>query len=243
MRQLARRVQGWKLRPQCRVLQLKDLLRVQDVAQAELAEGFDGHTRWQRVSDQTGHGVAEQHLAPMRRIEDAGQAVEGGSQIVPVLRLGFANVQGHSYPQGSGRIGPGLSEERPLPIERRAHPKLGRGKSRLRAVPNDLVEDAAVGGDDAAQYGEVPLDRHAHGGAVAFPQASRTFDVGEQEGDRPAGQLGHAPPPVKRARLIVALSHAGTDEQAQGAVSASDASRKTMNWPVAAAVVLRRDRN
>ena len=55
-----------------------------------------------------------------------------------------------------------------------------------------------VGGNEAVQDGQLPLDRAAHGGPIPLPERGTALDVGEEEGDGAAGQFGHGRSPMSR---------------------------------------------
>jgi hypothetical protein len=67
----------------------------------------------------------------------------------------------------------------------------GRGEGGLGAIPDGLVEDPVMSGDEAVQDGQLPCYRRSHRLPVSLPQGRGALDVREQEGDGAAGQISH----------------------------------------------------
>ena len=108
-------VEGRERRRQCRVVKLEDLLRLQDVAQTVFAEGFEGDSIRQRITQEAGNGVTEEYLSAVCRVEESGEAIERSGEVVAAgIRFGLAGVQRHPHAQGA-EFAPVLGQERTLP--------------------------------------------------------------------------------------------------------------------------------
>ena len=81
--------------------------------------------------------LLEQNLLAVGRIEETRQPVEGGGEIVPVVRFGHAGMQRHAHPQRSRRIAPVLGQQRALAGRRRPQRLFRRGKAAW--VPSPTV--------------------------------------------------------------------------------------------------------
>ena len=166
-------------------------LRLQDVAQPVLPQRHEAGAFRQRAASQMRDGVAEENLVAVARIEESRQAVERSGEIVVVARLGGAGVQRHAHlwPRLWGR--PGLGEQRALRHVGRGDPLRRRGEGRLRGVADGLEVDAAICRDGVVDDLQVALNDGARLGGIALPMTRALLDVGEEEGHRSRGKLGH----------------------------------------------------
>ena len=64
---------------------------------------------------------------------------------------------------------------------------LSGGKRGLGAIANRLVEDPVVGGDQAVQDGQLPIDRLPHGRPIPLPQRGTAFDSVKRKVTVPRG--------------------------------------------------------
>ena len=70
MRQMAGCVERWEVCSQRWMTELKNLLRLQDVAQAILAQRLQGDTLGQCVAGESGDSAAEQNLLAVGRVDE-----------------------------------------------------------------------------------------------------------------------------------------------------------------------------
>jgi hypothetical protein len=123
-----------------------------------------------------------------------GRPVQERSLVLTVMHHRFASMKGraHSYRPD---LTPIFAKQCTLGIERRSHCLRGCRKDRLHRIANDLEEHAIVGLDRRAQEREVALHGIGHRSPVPLPERGAALDVGEQEGDGTAGEIGHRPSP------------------------------------------------
>jgi hypothetical protein len=93
-----------------------------------------------------------------------------------------------AYPQRF-RERPLLRSECDLEGDRSVNRIRGGRERRVRTVTCRLHEVTTVRDDRGAHQVVMPRQGHLHRVRVLLPQARRTVDVGEQEGDRPRRQL------------------------------------------------------
>ncbi len=133
----------------------------------------------------------------MGGIRDPGRHVHVDADVVVATRHALPGVEPHPDADRRPR-GPVVGGQSPLRGDRRLH---GR-----RGAPEDQEEGVSLGADlDPAALRDGP----AHDGGVLVPnrrvqltdlleQLRGPLDVGEQEGDRPGGQLSHGASNVAR---------------------------------------------
>jgi hypothetical protein len=73
----------------------------------------------------------------------------------------------------------------------------GRGcrEGCLARIPDGLEQHASMSLDCGAQELKVAFDRSGHRRSVLLPELGTPFDIGEEEGDGAARQVGHRPSP------------------------------------------------
>ena len=71
-----------------------------------------------------------------------------------------------------------------------------RGERRAEGIARGGEDEALVPLDGLAQDGVVASQRDCHFRGAVLPESSAALDVGEEEGDRPAGQVRHRIPPI-----------------------------------------------
>src|SRR4051794_9095710 len=96
--------------------ELKDLLHLQDVTQAKLAERLETRSLRQFLMHQPGHGVTDEDLAAVGRVEQASQTIETPSEIVTVARFRCPSVECHPHARRLIRECPRLGSERSLRV-------------------------------------------------------------------------------------------------------------------------------
>ena len=64
--------------------------------------------------------------------------------------------------------------------------------------------DPVVRGDRMVDQGEVARDRGRHRRPIPLPERGAPLDVGEEEGDGAAGEIGHGPLPFVRPVVVLA---------------------------------------
>jgi hypothetical protein len=100
-------------------------------------------------------------------------------------------MDGHAGPDGAG-LRPRLGDQRALRFDGRGDRVDRGGKGRLDRITDMLEKHAVVIGDGRVENRVMPSCRPRHRGAISFPESGRAFDVGEEEGDDPSGERGHA---------------------------------------------------
>src|SRR5918998_6688314 len=73
------------------------------------------------------------------------------------------------------------------------HGVRGRREDRLNRITDGLEIDAAVGFEDRIEQANVTPDSSGHRLAVPLPERGAAFDVGDEQGDGTAGEIGHDP--------------------------------------------------
>src|SRR5688572_14572266 len=100
-------------------------------------------------------------------------------------------MQRYAYPQAA-HVPPVHGKEGTLGLQRGRNRSRGSRKGGLNRVANGLEVDAAMRLDGRIEQGKMALDRGSHRLAVPLPERGAALDVGEEKGDGPAWQLGHA---------------------------------------------------
>ena len=127
--------------------------------------------------------------------EDPRNAIEGGTEEVPVARLGGTGVERHPNTQRADLV-PGRVAQGSLGSDRRVDGRYGVGEDRQHPVAGRLDHAAAMRVDARAQEPIMLRERRAHLGCVLFPEAGAPLDVREQEGRDAAQEVGR----VRRRR-------------------------------------------
>ena len=123
---------------------LEDLLRLQQIAQAVAAEGAQGCAGRQLSLQQPADRLGQQHLLPMPRGQQAGEAIQAGREVIAITWLGHPGVQRHAHPERTRLVRPGRGLQRPLSGHRRRERWRGRGEGGLHRVADGLEGDAAM---------------------------------------------------------------------------------------------------
>jgi hypothetical protein len=134
-------------------------------------------------------GVRDDDLAAVRRRGDPGRPVHVDAAVVVPAEGPLAGVQAHPHPHRPPRR-PVVGGQAPLGGHRgpdRGH-RAGEGGEERVALGADL--DPATVPDRPAQDGRVLVAHRPVPVAQVLQQPGRALDVGEQEGDRPGGQVG-----------------------------------------------------
>jgi hypothetical protein len=102
---------------------------------------------------------------------------------------------------------------------RRRDGGVGTRERRVHAVAGGLHDHAVVLADRVTEDLVVARERGAHRGGIVLPAPGRPLEVGEQERDRPGGQLGHghtepqpAPPRLTCDYLVTYLATVTDDD-------------------------------
>jgi hypothetical protein len=110
--------------------------------------------------------------------------VQRGPVVVAIADLAAAGVNAHADAQRAGLL-PRFGVEQELRGDRGVDGVGRSGKRGMSAVAGGLHHVTAVGFDRVAQDLVVARQGLAHRVRVFLPQTRRTFEVSEQEGDRP----------------------------------------------------------
>ena len=169
---------------------MRQALRSLDVLQSSLAEVANRDPRRELVLDELPRCRREQHLPAVARGTNARGLVDTQADIALLADLGLARVQSHSD-LDLGAFGPRMRVKVALRRHRGPDSVLPAGESDEERVALcvDLVTAVSRHGlaDDALVLGK----HFCVVRADLLEQLRRPFDVGEEEGDRPARKLGH----------------------------------------------------
>ena len=117
--------------------QLEDPLRSVEIAQRMLTEVAQAGSCRQGIASQVLRRQGEEHLATVGGGQQAGEAIESGSEVVPVCG---ARRRRYAAPCGRAsaptHLGPRLRYQRPLGIEGRGHGIRGGGEGGLDGIAN-----------------------------------------------------------------------------------------------------------
>ena len=129
---------------QVRVKQLEDPLRLGEIAQRMLTEVAQARIQRQGIARQVLRHQCEQHLTTMGSGHQAGEAIESGSEVIPVMGLSGDGMHRHSDSKRAIHRGPALRCQRPLCIEGRGYGIRGGGEGGLDGIADDFEEHAMV---------------------------------------------------------------------------------------------------
>ncbi len=135
-------------------------------------------------------GVRHDDLPPVGRPGDAGSAVDVDAHVVAPARGALARVQPDADPKGIA-LGPGVSSQRPLDLDRGPDSPRRAGEHHEEGVPLRADLHAAAMGDGSANDRVVLLLHRRVSLPQLLEQPGGALDVREQERDRPSGQLCH----------------------------------------------------
>ncbi len=121
----------------------------------------------------------------------AGEAIESGSEVIPVMGLSGDGMHRHPNSKRAIHRGPALRCQRPLCIEGRGYGIRSGGEGGLDGIADGFEEHAVVCLDCCPQERVVALDRRRHRRLVLLPERGAALDVGEEEGDGAGGEIGH----------------------------------------------------
>src|SRR5215211_8087174 len=102
-------------------------------------------------------GQGEEHLPAVGCGQEAGQTIQPGSQIVPILGCSSSRMQRHADPNGSYTLRPVLLPQWSLGIERGSDRMRGCRKGCLHRVANHFENNASVGRNGFPEQLEVAL--------------------------------------------------------------------------------------
>ena len=177
-------LEGGEFRTETGRHQLEEALRPGEILQPVLIQVDQRDRVGQGVADERLRRLRHQDLPPVPDGEDAGDAIDGGTEVVGVALLRVPGVQRHPHPEHAG-VAPRLVGERPLTGDGGLH---GLGRHReggADGVADRLEDDAAMGLDRLAQQSVVASQGRGHGLGQLLPALGGTLDVREEERDRP----------------------------------------------------------
>jgi hypothetical protein len=108
--------------------------------------------------------------------QQASDAVQACTDVIAVVQLGRAGVQGDPHLQWSLEL-PVLGVQTALSLGSRCHSLGGGRKCRTQGIAHRAEDLPAVGPDGLAQDGVVPFQGQAHGVRLMLPQAGAAFDI------------------------------------------------------------------
>ena len=176
--------EGRKVSRQVGMDQVVHPLRLQQIAQPVLPEvaqfGCPQAARHGSVAGRSGRGESDPHGQPPTAARGGSAGPPGSPRAHPGWLLR------HAAPCAPGAVptlAPVLGQERALAGQGGPQRVLRGPKRRLGAIADGLEEDPVVGGNEALQDGQLPIDRLPHGGPIPLPERGGALDVGEEEGD------------------------------------------------------------
>ena len=139
---------------------------------------------------QLAHDPRDEHLAAVGQVGDPRRLDHRAPVQVVLERHRLAGVQAHPDAQ----VGRRVERERALDLDRAAQRAVGAGEGEQVTVAQCLDQGAPMAGDALGQhllvFGE---PRQPARLTEALEQGGRTFDVGEDDGDRGTGGSRHPP--------------------------------------------------
>src|SRR5712692_202056 len=168
-----------------------DALALRAAAQFPVSAVEEADTGGKSVTGNLRAGAREEHLTAGPEPTDTRRPVERRTVIVAVAleRLAGMHRDAHAYREIAR---PRLGGEGALDVRRGRDRVAGAAEHRQGRVAFafGLDEDTAGLADDVLDDAVVALQREGHRFGVAFPEAGRTLDVGEEEGDDAARESG-----------------------------------------------------
>ena len=138
--------------------QLEDPLRLQQISQPVLAEVAKVGPGRKSATGQLLDGLGEENLSTISCRQEPREPIERGRKVVAAcIRGGLPRMQRHPHPQWA-ELAPVLGQERALAGQGGPQRVFRGPKRRLGAVTNGLVEHPVVGGNQALQDGQLPID-------------------------------------------------------------------------------------
>ncbi len=190
--QLVARLQRRELTHQLGVRDLEHAFGLVEVAEAVLAE-------IEQLDPTAAHQLARRRrhhdLPAVRDAHQARRPVDRAAVVVAVARFRLARVQAHAHAERTGRV-PRFPVERELRGDRGVDRVVGGVEGGVEPVPRRLDHEAVVTLDGVTHDGIVTRERLLHRLGVLLPEARRTLEIGEQEGDRSRRHLAHSHPSV-----------------------------------------------
>ena len=182
--------------------QLPQPLGMGQVLEAMLTQLPQPHPRRQLGPQQLPGRLRAQDLPPVPSRADPRRPMHHQPGITVAIGDRLAGVHAHAHPQPHP-VGPAMGGQRPLALSRRRHRVAGprEGNEERVTLGADLTP-AELGEGGPKQPPMLPQHLQV---AVAQPlqQPGRALDVGEQQRDRAARQLGHdAPSPASQPRRL-----------------------------------------
>ena len=179
-------------------MHLEHPLGPRQVAEAVVAEIDDHHAVGEVVASEVDRGLRHHDLTAVGSAHEPGRSVQRRAVVVALAQLRGARVDAHAYQQCPGRR-PVLRAERELRVDR-SRDRVRRGRERgMHTVTRGLHDVTVVTLDRRAQDLVVARQRALHRFGVLLPEARRTLEIGEEEGDRPrrepreVGGIGGSP--------------------------------------------------
>jgi hypothetical protein len=166
-------------------------LWLQQISEAVLAEIAEFGPGRKGVAGEELNRRGEQDLPTVTGPQQPSKAVERSGEVVASLVWRrFPGVQRHPHPERTD-LAPILYKECPLSIESGRNGLRGRRKGGLHRIPDGLEVGPPMRLDRGIEQGNVTLDCSCHRLPVPLPERSAALDVGEEEGDGAAGEIGH----------------------------------------------------
>ena len=205
-----------KLRSQCGMAELEQVLGAAQVLQAVLAQVAQGDARGKLPADERRGRLGQQDLSAVTGRHDPRRAVDGRAEEVAAARIGVAGVDAHPDADRA-RVRPGLRSEGLLGRDACGQ-RIGRaGEHGHHPVAGRLDDPAGRLADRRAQDDVVARQGGTHLVRVPLPQAGAALDVGEEEGRRAARRprLGRGGPQTRASPAVVtARGNDGADDAA-----------------------------
>ena len=167
---------------QARVIQLKDVLRTNQILQAMFTQVAQRSLCGQLIADQVGGRRGKQGLATMGDCHQPRGAVERRSIVVTGARLGLARVQADADPQRVRvEFIPRCCEQSLLSGQSRGHTVHARLKGGMESIAGGLDDVAAVTLDRLAQKPVMAGQGAFHRLGILFPELGAAFNIGKKK--------------------------------------------------------------
>lgn len=154
-----------------------------------------------------GGRLGDQNLPVVPDRQQPGATIERGAEVVVVLALRMAGMQGHAYAQGRQRRVGVHGEKCGLRLNRCGDRFRRHGKDGAECISDRLEDAPSVRGDRFAHTQIVPGQRGTHGCRVQLPQPCAALNVGKKKRKGSLGQVHGGSLATKRTFPTVRQSY------------------------------------
>ncbi len=172
------------------MVELKDMLRTDQVLEAVLAQVAQRGLGRQLIADQVGGGCGQEGLTSVSHGHQARSPVQRRTVVVAAALLGLAGVKSHPDPKAM-RVDllPAGFDNGLLRLQRSANAGLSRFEDGVKPISGGLDDAAAIVLDGAAQQLIVARQSRLHLPGEFLPEFGAAFEISEQEGYGARGEV------------------------------------------------------